>query len=100
MHYILFYDVVDDYVEARKPHRAAHFAHARRAFDAGELILAGALDEPADTAIFVFREEPAHAAAHFATNDPYVKNGLVKEWRIRKWNTVLGDGAVPPNVQS
>jgi uncharacterized protein YciI len=96
MHYLVIYDVVDDYVEARKPHRAAHFAHANTFFNAGQMILAGALADPADQALFVFRE---HAAAtRFAENDPYVKNGIVKAWRVRNWTVVLGDGVEPPKL--
>lgn len=96
MHYLLIYEVVDNYVELRKPHRAVHFAHARQFFDAGELALAGALADPADQALFVFRN--AEAPSRFAENDPYVQQGLVKSWRVRTWTTVLGDGAEPPKL--
>jgi uncharacterized protein YciI len=98
MHFLLTYDVVEHYIERRKPHRADHFAHAQRAYDAGELMLAGALDEPVDAALFVFRADHPGAAERFAENDPYVKNGLVKNWRVRKWTTVLGDGAQLPKL--
>lgn len=98
MHYLLFYDVVDNYTELRKPHRPAHFEHAQKSFDAGELILAGALDEPVDGAVFVFRGHNPEAATRFAQNDPYVRSGIVKSWRVRKWNTVLGDGAQLPKL--
>jgi hypothetical protein len=30
---------------------------------------------------------------NFAKNDPYVKNGLVKNWHIREWTTVIGPEA-------
>jgi uncharacterized protein YciI len=98
MHFLLTYDVVEHYIEKRKPHRAEHFAYAQRAYDVGELMLAGALDEPVDAAVFVFRADPPGAAERFAENDPYVKNGLVKNWRVRKWTTVLGDGAELPKL--
>ena len=26
----------------------------------------------------------------FAQADPYVRNGLVREWRVREWNVVVG----------
>ncbi len=89
MHYILFYDVVDDYVAKRAPFREAHLKHAHGAHERGELVLAGALADPADGAVLVFRS-PESAEA-FAKNDPYVLNGLVKAWRVRKWMTVIGD---------
>jgi hypothetical protein len=97
MHILLYYDVVEGYIEKRKPFRAEHFAYAQRAFDRGELMLAGALQDPVDGAVFVFRGGSTEPAEEFATNDPYVKNGLVTSWRVRKWTTVLGDGAsLPP----
>ena len=96
MHWILFYDVVDDYVAKRAPFRAAHLELARRAFDRGELVLAGALADPADGAVLVFRGPSPQAAEAFAKADPYVTRGLVTRWRVRKWVTVVGDGASPP----
>jgi uncharacterized protein YciI len=94
MHYILFYDVVDDYVTRRAPLRSEHLALAQQAYERGEIVLAGALAEPADGAVFIFRT--AEAAETFAKSDPYVKNGIVKAWRVRKWTTVIGEGATAP----
>ena len=97
MHYILFYEYVPDIVERRPPHRSAHLEYIRQAFDAGKVVLAGAFADPLDGAAIVFRGETPEAAEHFAMNDPYVINGLVTSWRVRKWQTVIGDGAVFPN---
>jgi uncharacterized protein len=96
MHHILFYDVVENFTEKRTPFRGAHLACVHQAFERGELVLAGALAEPADGAVLVFRGATPETAEAFARNDPYVKNGLVKAWRVRKWMTVIGDGASPP----
>ena len=93
MHYILFYDVVDNYVERRAPFRAQHLAHARAALDRGDLVLGGALADPADGAILVFSGKTPGAAEIFAQSDPYVLNGVVTKWRVRKWATVIGQGA-------
>ncbi len=90
MHTILFYDVVDDYVERRASFRQLHLDLARQAQQRGELVLAGALADPADGAVLVFRGDAAAVAEAFAKADPYVKNGLVKSWRVRKWTTVIG----------
>lgn len=98
MHYLLFYDVVPDYVEKRAPYRSAHLALIRQAHERGELVMAGALADPADGALLVFRGPSPESAEAFAKADPYVRNGLVKSWRVRKWNTVLGDGAVLPSM--
>jgi uncharacterized protein YciI len=93
MHYLLIYDVVDDYVARRAPLRAAHLAHARAAVARGELVLGGALANPPDAAILLFRGESPAAAEAFAREDPYVVNGLVTRWRVREWATVVGPAA-------
>jgi hypothetical protein len=89
MHYILFYDVVDDYVEKRAKFRDEHLKLATQAHQRGELVLAGALADPVDAAVLVFREQ--ESAEAFAKADPYVNNRLVKAWRVRRWTTVIGD---------
>jgi uncharacterized protein len=96
MHYLLLYDVVPDYLERRAPLRAEHLALARAAHARGELVLGGALADPVDGAVLLFRGESPAAAEAFARNDPYVRNGLVTRWRIRKWTTVVGDDAQAP----
>ncbi|HWF04266.1 MAG TPA: YciI-like protein [Candidatus Angelobacter sp.] len=93
MHYVLLYEVRDDYVEKRGQFRELHLKHARAAYDRGELILGGALADPIDGAMLIFRGPTADAAEAFAKVDPYVTNGLVTTWRVRKWSTVIGDGA-------
>jgi len=90
MHYLLFYDVVPDYAERRLPFRPAHFAHAKAAIDRGELVLGGALADPIDGAVLLFRGDSPDAARRFAETDPYVTNGLVTKWTVRAWNTVVG----------
>jgi uncharacterized protein YciI len=93
MHYLLFYTSVDNYEERRKPFRAAHFAYAHAAVARGELVLAGALAGPTDGAVLLFRADSPAAAESFAKSDPYVLNGLIKQWRVREWNTVVGPAA-------
>jgi uncharacterized protein YciI len=94
--WILFYDVVDDYVERRRPFRDRHLARARQAHERGDLLLAGALAEPADGAVLVFRASSAEVAEQFARDDPYVTEGLVTNWRVRAWTVVIGEGIDPP----
>ena len=89
VHYLLMYDVVDDYVTRRAPLRAAHIGLARDAGARGELVLGGALTPPAGVGLLVRGDSPAAAEA-FATADPYVQNGLVKSWKVREWTTVVG----------
>ena len=88
MHYILFYEVADNYAGKRAPFRDAHLDHARQAEARGELVLGGALTDPVDAAVIVFRTRAAAEA--FAHADPYVRNGCVTSWRVRDWVTVIG----------
>jgi uncharacterized protein len=89
MYYILFYRTVENYVERRTPFRELHLAYANASHKRGELFLAGALTDPADSAILVFKGDSPKVAEEFAKNDPYVLNGLIKEWEIRKWSVVI-----------
>jgi uncharacterized protein len=93
MHYVLFYDAVENYEERRKAFRAGHIRHAREAVARGELVLGGAFASPADGAMLLFRADSPAAAEAFAKSDPYVLNGLIKSWRVREWTTVVGNAA-------
>jgi uncharacterized protein YciI len=93
MHFLLFYDVVEGYTEKRKPFRAAHLAYANEAVARGELLLGGALADPVDAAVLLFRVASREAVERFVARDPYVLNGLVKSWRVREWTTVIGPEA-------
>ena len=94
MHYFaLFYDVVDDYVARRAVYRDQHLAHATAAHERGEIVLAGALADPVDRALIVFRAADASVVEAFARNDPYVTNGLVTHWEVRPWTVVIGGEA-------
>jgi len=98
MHYLLLYEYVDDYLARRVPFRAAHLDLVRKAHERGEMVMAGAYAEPDYGALLVFRGESPAAAERFAQADPYVTNGLVSKWHVKKWLTVLGDGAQMPQL--
>ncbi|MDB5682589.1 MAG: hypothetical protein JWM75_287 [Sphingomonas bacterium] len=95
-HFLLIYDLADDYLERRGTYREAHLALGWAAAARGELVLGGALGEPVDTAMLLFAGEGPEAAEAFARADPYVANGLIREWRVRPWSTVIGEGAAAP----
>ncbi|PCC74757.1 hypothetical protein SAMN02745121_06063 [Nannocystis exedens] len=90
MYFVLRYELVDDYLERRTPLRPEHLALARAAVERGELRLGGALAEPADEALLVFRGPDPSAAEAFAQADPYVREGLVRRWTVRPWTVVIG----------
>jgi uncharacterized protein YciI len=90
MYYILFYKTVDDYITRRAQYREAHLKLANESRARGELFMAGALAEPPDSAVLVFKGDSPAVAENFAKNDPYVKNGLIVEWKVRPWTVVIG----------
>jgi uncharacterized protein len=89
-YYVMFYYLVNDYLARRTQFREEHLRLAREANQRGELILAGALSEPADRALLVFRVSDRSVIEAFAKKDPYVINGLVARWEIRPWTVVIG----------
>jgi uncharacterized protein YciI len=90
-YYVLFYNVVDDFVSRRSEYRDEHLRLAREAHRRGELLLGGALADPADRALLVFRAPERSVAEEFARNDPYVVRGLVTRWEVRPWTVVIGN---------
>jgi uncharacterized protein len=93
MHYLLFYEVVEDYVARRQALRDVHLTHANLAVSRGELVLGGALANPVDGAVLLFKGDTPAVAEDFARSDPYVLHGLVTKWYVREWTTVVGSGA-------
>ena len=65
-YFVLFYETADNYVEKRAPYRGQHLELARAAHARGELLLAGALADPADRAVLVFRTPDKSAVEEFA----------------------------------
>lgn len=95
-HFLLFYTTAPDYLERRPEFRSEHLRHAWAFQERGDLVLAGALADPPDGAVLLFRSDTTAAAEEFATSDPYVANGLIESWRVREWTTVIGDLAITP----
>lgn len=89
-YYALIYETVDDYVARRAEFREQHLRIARTWRERGDLVLAGAFDDPVDRALLVFRVGDKSKVEEFARKDPYVVNGLVKKWEVRPWRVVVG----------
>lgn len=96
MHYLLIYDLAPDYLERRGEYRSGHLKLAWEAQQRGEIVIAGALADPVDQAILMFKCDTADPVRRFAEADPYVANGLVTSWRVRQWITVVGEQAATP----
>src|SRR5215213_2157693 len=98
-YFVLSYEVVDDFANKRTPFRPAHLQEVRNAHARGDLVMAGALGEPAE-ALLIFRGSDRSIAESFAANDPYVKSGIVKTWKVRPWTVVVGQdpSETPPGL--
>jgi uncharacterized protein YciI len=96
MHYLLFYEAGEDYVARRAEFRSAHLELAWAASARGELILGGALADPVDGSVLLFKGDSPAVAENFARVDPYVTSGIVKRWHVRQWNTVAGENCANP----
>ncbi|MCK9409761.1 MAG: YciI-like protein [Bacteriovoracaceae bacterium] len=89
-YYALIYHVAEDYITRRTQFREEHLHLANEAAQRGDLILGGALRDPYDTALLIFRVTDTSAIERFVHDDPYHKNGLVLSYEVREWNVVVG----------
>ena len=90
---LLTLDYVDDMLDKRGPHREEHIAGARKAHEEGKCAMAGALTDPVDTGVFVFKSVDKAYVERFVQNDAYYKAKLVKTYSIRPWMVVVGNDA-------
>jgi hypothetical protein len=96
VHFLLIYELAPDYLARRGEFRNEHLRLAWAAQERGEIVIAGALADPADQAVLLFTGDSPDAAERFARADPYVVHGLVTQWRVRPWTTVVGKDAANP----
>ena len=97
-YFALMYDMVDDFVARRAAYRDEHLRLARESHARGELVLGGALADSPAGALLIFNSADATAAEEFAHDDPYVRNGVAKQWKVRPWTVVVGNEE--PRVRS
>ena len=90
-YHVLKYDYVPDILERRDPYRAAHLEGASKMAAAGKLAMAGALAEPVDGALFIFRNCSVDEIEEFVKKDPYFGAGLITGHEIRPYVVVAGD---------
>ncbi len=90
MRYVLFYESADDVADRAPLHFEAHRAWWKGFHERGELLLVGPFSDRSG-AMSVFTT--AESAKEFAEGDPFVTNGLVREWYVREWMEALGDSS-------
>ena len=88
MKYVLFYESADDVLSKAPVHMEAHGEHIDRFEAAGTLEMIGTFGDPqTEGAMSIFSTRDA--AEEFARNDPFVVNGVVRNWYVREWNEVF-----------
>lgn len=80
--YVLSYKYVPDMVQKRVPYRDNHLKLLKE-FEGKGLLLAGAFQNPIDSAIFMFDSEE-RVVKEFIKLDPYNANNLVEGHTIRE----------------
>jgi uncharacterized protein len=87
MKYLLFYEPVDDVLAKAPEHFPAHSARLDDFHARGELLMVGTFANPQEGSMSIFATRKA--AEEFAHADPFVLNGVVRNWQIREWDEVL-----------
>ena len=90
MYYVVFfetfYDSFEDAMSKAPDVIAAHTARSKELHAQGTLLMSGAFlnraEEPLSTMAICATPE---AAEEYARGDPFVLNGMVSRWYIRKW---------------
>jgi hypothetical protein len=86
LRYVLFYESGDLSVAAE--HFPAHKARYTEFMNRGVLLALGPFsDRVGSMAVFTTRE----TANEFASDDPFVKHGVVSTWQVREWHEATPD---------
>lgn len=85
---VLFYESAPDVLTKARAHFAAHRAYWESFRADGKLLLIGPFANPSEGSMAVFRTR--EDAETFARDDPFVLNGVVRDWNVREWNESLG----------
>jgi uncharacterized protein YciI len=87
-YHLLLYDLTDVTVAKDQPVHVEHRAHVRAAFERGHLVLAGPF-VPEDGGALLFRTADHQSVTRFVESDPYVKMGIITNWRIKRLDAAL-----------
>jgi uncharacterized protein len=82
MKYVLFYESADDVADTAPLHFAAHRARWQEFRERGTLLLIGPFTDQGG-AMGVFTTKAA--AEDFVAGDPFMLNGVIRDWYIREW---------------
>jgi uncharacterized protein len=87
--YVLQYTYVEGMLEKRVPHRTSHLSFTESYIADKYLVAGGAFVPEVDQGMLLFKSKKS-IVENFARNDPYVVNGLIREYKIREWSVAVG----------
>jgi uncharacterized protein YciI len=88
--FLVMYHYVPDMETRRTPHRAAHLAWLKEHAAAGRLILAGAIQDPVDSAVLIFRGADILDIRRLLLDDPYAAGNLIDGLTVRPIGLAIG----------
>jgi uncharacterized protein len=88
--FVVTYRYVTDMENRRTPHREEHLRWLEELADQGLVLLAGALQDPVDSAVLVVRAADLYQARRLVIDDPYAKANLITEVVTRPIGLVVG----------
>ena len=90
MKYVVFYESAEDVATKAPQHFPAHRARLDEFHERGVLRMVGTFADPQrDGSMAIFTTE--EAAKEFVDGDPFVLNGVVRNWRLLPWNEIFAD---------
>jgi hypothetical protein len=88
--FAVLYEYLDDSVDARDAHRAAHRAFLDTLVDPVKLLASGPWAADPAGALLVFEAASAAEVETALDNDPFAVEGLVGHRQVREWSQARG----------
>jgi uncharacterized protein YciI len=88
--FVVIYRYVPDMESRRTPHREEHLSWLRELAAQGLVVVAGAVQEPLDSAVLVVRGADLHDVRRRLIDDPYAKANLITEVVVRPIGLAVG----------
>ncbi|RZU32214.1 YciI family protein [Blastococcus saxobsidens] len=87
--FVVQYSYVSDILDRRQPYRAEHLGRITAAASDGRVLLSGALADPVDGAVLVFRADGRAQVEEWVRADPYHVAGLITDFTVREITLVV-----------
>jgi len=82
--YVLLYETAEDVLEKAPAHFGGHVARGNEFHAQGSLLMYWPFGDPRERSMAVSTSR--EAAVEFVENNPFVLNGVVRNWFIRAWD--------------